>query len=1039
VIKKYRNNKTKKDKMNTIKKLSTSLLVTACFLISNISYGQTPAYQWAKNLITGANQCQSIGVDNSGNVYITGRFVNTVDFDPGTGTVNLSSLGSNDIYIAKYNASGNYVWAKAIGGSTGDDFAYKILVEANGDFLICGTYTGTVDFDPNAGITNLSSLGAKDGYFAKYDNNGNLIWAKKVGGTTGDEILSMVTDLSSNIYLTGYFNGTADFDPGTGTQNLTSSGGSNVFCAKYDPSGNYIWAFNVGGTGSIGNDIALDHSNNIIIGGVTSGSGDFDPGAGTATLTGKMFYAKYNNNGEFILGRAMGTDVNDKCKAVESDDQNNIYIAGEFNSTIDYDPGVSTYTFTSIYNDLFIAKYDSLNNFIYAFPILSGNSDYLFDIYVNSTNGDTYLSTEIGSTTDMDPGSGTTNINASYHAVFAKYDQYGNFGWAFPIGIGYGSNEDKGFGILENNGSVYLCGSFLGGDADFNPGSGVVNLNSGSNNSSFFGKYSDCTGVPNTPDLISGNTSVCQGSVNYYSIAAVAGATSYTWSLPSGWSGTSTSTSISATAGTTGGNITVTANNECGSSASQTLTVTVNSAPGQPGMISGNTDVCSGSAVTYSIAPVNGATSYTWSVPSGWTGTSTSASISATAGTTGGNITVIANNTCGVSASQTLAVTVNNAPGQPGIITGNTDVCSGNEVTYSITPVSGATSYTWSVPSGWTGTSTSASISATAGTTGGNITVTANNDCGSSTSQSLTVTVNSAPAQPGIITGNTDVCSGSAVIYSVTPVSGATSYTWSMPSGWTGTSTSASISATAGTTGGNITVIANNSCGSSTSQTLGVTVNPSYTNNVSASICQGDTYTFPDGTTATSATVHTSHLSTFHSCDSIITTTLTINSLPVVTLDFSSIDTVCQNLGIINLTGESPTGGIFSGTSVTGNTFDTSIGQGTYTITYTYSDANSCTNSATGTIYVDSCSEQSIHDLQSLTFEIYPNPTSGQFTISLPTDNAEITVINIAGQEIIKTTATQMATNLKLDNNGVYIVYVSTKQGTTAKKLVVTH
>jgi hypothetical protein len=327
------------------------------------------------------------------------------------------SLGSNDLYIAKYNASGNYVWAKVIGGVTGDDVAYKILVEANGDFLICGSYTGTVDFDPNTGITNLSSQGSKDGFFAKYDSNGNLIWAKKVGGPSGDEILSMDKDLSGNIYLTGYFYGTVDFDPGTGIQNLTSSGGSNVFCAKYDPSGNYILAFNVGGTGSVGNDIALDPLNNIIIGGVNGSSGDFDPGAGTATLTGKLFYAKYNNNGAYILGRSMGSDSFDKCKAVESDDQGNIYIAGEYNSSIDFDPSVSTYTLSFIYNDIFVAKYDSLNNFIYAFPILSGNSDNLFDIYVNSTNGDTYISTEIGSTTDMDPGPGTYTLNPAYHAV----------------------------------------------------------------------------------------------------------------------------------------------------------------------------------------------------------------------------------------------------------------------------------------------------------------------------------------------------------------------------------------------------------------------------------------------------------------------------------------------------------------------------------------------------------------------------------------------------------------------------------------------
>jgi hypothetical protein len=356
------------------------------------------------------------------------------------------------------------------------------------------------------------------------------------------------------------------------------------------------------------------------------------------------------------------------------------------------------------------------------------------------------------------------------------------------------------------------------------------------------------TAFPSQPGTISGATSVCQGSSQTYSISAVSGATSYTWTLPSGWSGSSTSTSITATPGADGGTISVTANNSCGSGTARTLGVTVTALPSQPGSISGATSVCQGSSPTYSISAVSGATSYTWTLPSGWSGSSTSTSITATAGATGGTISVIANNSCGSGTARTLSVSITTTSNQPGTITGATSVCQGSSQTYSISSVSGATSYTWTLPSGWSGSSASTSITATPGATGGTISVTANNSCGTSTARTLSVSVTTLPSQPGTITGATSVCQGSSQTYSIEAVSGATSYTWALPSGWSGSSTSTSITATAGATGGTISVTANNSCGSGTARTLSVTVTalPSQPGTITGatSVCQGSSQTY---------------------------------------------------------------------------------------------------------------------------------------------------------------------------------------------------
>ena len=343
--------------------------------------------------------------------------------------------------------------------------------------------------------------------------------------------------------------------------------------------------------------------------------------------------------------------------------------------------------------------------------------------------------------------------------------------------------------------------------------------------------------VPAQPGAITGNSKVCANSAQTYSITAVANTNTYTWTLPSGWSGTSSSNSINATAATASGigTISVTANNVCGSSTPRTLADTVVNTPAQPGTITGNTRVCGGSAQTYSITAVNEATTYTWTLPTGWSGSATTNSINATAAAASGTgtITVTAGNFCGTSTARTLADTVINTPATPGSITGNVNICAGSNQAYSIGVVPDAASYIWTPPStnGWTSPgSTTNSINTTAGTVTGpyTITVKATNQCGTSAAQSLTVNLSNIPATPGTITGNTNICGGTQQQYNIAAVPEATTYTWTVPtgSGWTttGTTTSTFLNTTAGTGSGNITVTATNFCGTSAPKALAVTV-----------------------------------------------------------------------------------------------------------------------------------------------------------------------------------------------------------------------
>ena len=333
--------------------------------------------------------------------------------------------------------------------------------------------------------------------------------------------------------------------------------------------------------------------------------------------------------------------------------------------------------------------------------------------------------------------------------------------------------------------------------------------------------------------------------------------TSYTWSAPvvtggitggSSGSGSSiTGTLVNTTGSAQTATYTVTPATSSCNGAAFTVTVTINTAtPSAPASITGTAAQCPAlTGQTYTAAASTGATTFTWTVPTGWTITAgtTTQTITVTTGSAGqnGNITVTASNSCGTSSAQTLAVTVGNGtPSTPASITGTSAQCPTlTGQTYSIASVANATTYTWTVPTGWTITAGAGSttITVTTGSAGqnGNVTVTAGNSCGTSSAQTLAVTVgNGTPSTPASITGTSAQCPAlTGQTYSIASVANATTYTWTVPTGWTITAGAGSttITVTTGSAGqnGNITVTAGNSCGTSSAQTLAVTVSPANT------------------------------------------------------------------------------------------------------------------------------------------------------------------------------------------------------------------
>lgn len=291
--------------------------------------------------------------------------------------------------------------------------------------------------------------------------------------------------------------------------------------------------------------------------------------------------------------------------------------------------------------------------------------------------------------------------------------------------------------------------------------------------------------VPAQPGAIAGPASACQGANATFTVDNVAGV-AYTWSVPTGSTITSGqgTNSINVTVGYASGLIEVVPSNTCGSGPGRTLSFTANLLPQQPGFIFGTEWPCEGSSVTYNVDNVVGM-EFTWTVPAGSTITSGQGtnSITVLVGNTSGDITVTAANSCGTSPAQTKAIQVTNAPAQPGTITGMAAPCEGSSQVYSVPAVSGLT-YTWSIASGASITAGQGtnSVTVNVGNINGNIEVVANNSCGNSPGQSMSIAAVLLPGNAAAIDGPAQVnTSGSPTSqYSTAGAANATSYSWQL-------------------------------------------------------------------------------------------------------------------------------------------------------------------------------------------------------------------------------------------------------------------
>jgi hypothetical protein len=351
-------------------------------------YGNKGEVRWVKRFGAQGRDFafDIVNADKDGNSIITGLFSNQVNFDK----VTLTSVGSGDMFTAKIDPSGKVIWAKQAGGSNMDG-GNEVVTDSSGNALVITNTYGTV----TVGDVVLNHQGKQDIFIVKYDPNGNFLWTKQIAGPDTEQGRGIGADKQGNVLTTGEFTDTLSF----GSKKVESSSNlRDIFLAKYDSSGNLLWAKSFGSAGEdSGRGIGADAAGNIYFSGIFSGSVKF----GNKTLNSvggskDIFLAKTDASGNILWVRQMGGPGPDEGCEIEVDEQGNTYISGEFANSATFE---STVLRSAGFRDVFTAKFDSQGKLIWIKQSGGSRDDVNYAISRDAGGRVTIVGTFSGNTT----------------------------------------------------------------------------------------------------------------------------------------------------------------------------------------------------------------------------------------------------------------------------------------------------------------------------------------------------------------------------------------------------------------------------------------------------------------------------------------------------------------------------------------------------------------------------------------------------------------------------------------------------------------
>lgn len=387
------------------------------------------------------------------------------------------------IEIGTHAQNQSLEWAHSIGGTTGDR-GQDITVDQSGNVYTVGAFTGTVDFDFSNNTANISANGT-DAFIQKINAQGQFLWVRSISGNGLSWANAVVVDEMSNVYTVGFFRDSINLDPNSGIQTVTSNGLDDFFVQKLDSNGNFQWGYSIGANGhDRAYDIAVDALGNLYVCGVYNGLVDFDPGPGIVNHNGSGFFIqKINSNGQLIWvqtysGIASGTHTS----TITVDSKGNVYCAGSFYGTIDFDPDTALmrnrFAGNSLSPDAFILKLDTAGSYVWVNTMggTSGSDGARIEGIVVDTNENIFVTGRFEGTVDFNPRTpinNRTSFASTYDLFIQKVDPIGDEVWTHTFGRW---GNDYGNDIaLDKNGNIYTIGMANSG-FDFDPDTSFFNV-----------------------------------------------------------------------------------------------------------------------------------------------------------------------------------------------------------------------------------------------------------------------------------------------------------------------------------------------------------------------------------------------------------------------------------------------------------------------------------------------------------------------------------------------------------------------------------
>jgi len=447
-----------------------------------------PAYRYTKtfNNANGSSNINSIATDSQGNVYVAGEFLGTVTF--GGSDTYTDAGGHGDAFVTKYSSNGTYLWTKAFDSthSIGQGvYANGVAVNSLGNIYITGIFYGSVNFAGNSGTDNQTDAGGHgDAFLTEYNTSGAYGWTKTFNstnsGSNGVYAGSVATDASGNVYITGNFDGTINFNP-TGSGGSQTSSNPNSFLVEYSSSGTYDFTktFDTSGGNSFSQSVAIDSSGNIYITGyfadtvIFDGSGGHDSqSAGGNSGADDTFITKYASSGTYAWTKTFDiTNGWTNGWGIATDSQGNIYATGEFGGTVIFDGsgGHDSQTAAGSSYDTYLTKINSNGSYAWTKSFntsASGADSYGISVATNS-QGDVYVNGVFQGTVNFAGTSGTDNqtAGASHQNYYVtEYTTSGNYAWTRSLDTTNGTTDGWSGGAVATDslGNIYFAGDFTG-------------------------------------------------------------------------------------------------------------------------------------------------------------------------------------------------------------------------------------------------------------------------------------------------------------------------------------------------------------------------------------------------------------------------------------------------------------------------------------------------------------------------------------------------------------------------------------------------